>query len=415
QVARDRGETWLSRYGGQISSEWELAKGLQLLEEAPEVYNRMYKFVEAADWIIWQLCGVYIRNACTAGYKGNLQDGEYPSKEYLAALNPDFADFAEQKIAHTIGQLGDSAGGLTDEFAALLGLRAGIAIAVGNVDAHVTAPAAKATEPGQMVAIMGTSTCHVMNGATLSEVPGMCGVVDGGIISGYYGYEAGQSGVGDIFAWYVKNQVPGSYYEAAAAAGKSIHEHLTDLAAPQAVGEHGLIALDWHSGNRSVLVDHELSGLMIGATLTTKPEDGYRALLEATAFGTRKIVETFRQAGVPVTEFIVAGGLLKNTFLMQLYCDVLQLPLSVINSSQGPALGSAIHAAVAAGAYESVGEAAEAMGSLSKGVYQPDAARGAIYDRLFAEYETLHDYFGRGENNVMKRLKALRREAVANG
>jgi len=415
QVARDRGETWLSRYGGQISSEWELAKGLQLLEEAPEVYNRMYKFVEAADWIIWQLCGVYVRNACTAGYKGNLQDGEYPSKEYLAALNPDFADFAEQKIAHNIGQLGDSAGGLTEEVAALLGLRAGIAIAVGNVDAHVTAPAAKATEPGQMVAIMGTSTCHVMNGATLSEVPGMCGVVDGGIISGYYGYEAGQSGVGDIFAWYVKNQVPGSYYEAAAAAGKSIHEHLTDLAAPQAVGEHGLIALDWHSGNRSVLVDHELSGVMIGATLTTKPEDGYRALLEATAFGTRKIVETFRQAGVPVTEFIVAGGLLKNTFLMQLYCDVLQLPLSVINSSQGPALGSAIHAAVAAGAYKSVGEAADAMGSLSKGVYQPDAARGAIYDRLFAEYETLHDYFGRGENNVMKRLKALRREAVANG
>jgi L-ribulokinase len=415
QVARDRGETWLSRYGGQISSEWELAKGLQLLEEAPEVYNRMYKFVEAADWIIWQLCGVYVRNACTAGYKGNLQDGEYPSKEYLAALNPDFADFAEQKIAHNIGQLGDSAGGLTEEVAALLGLRAGIAIAVGNVDAHVTAPAAKATEPGQMVAIMGTSTCHVMNGATLSEVPGMCGVVDGGIISGYYGYEAGQSGVGDIFAWYVKNQVPGSYYEAAAAAGKSIHEHLTDLAAPQSVGEHGLIALDWHSGNRSVLVDHELSGVMIGATLTTKPEDGYRALLEATAFGTRKIVETFRQAGVPVTEFIVAGGLLKNTFLMQLYCDVLQLPLSVINSSQGPALGSAIHAAVAAGAYKSVGEAADAMGSLSKGVYQPDAARGAIYDRLFAEYETLHDYFGRGENNVMKRLKALRREAVANG
>ena len=415
QVARDRGETWLSRYGGQISSEWELAKGLQLLEEAPEVYHRMDKFVEAADWIIWQLCGVYVRNACTAGYKGNLQDGEYPSKEYLAALNPDFADFAEQKIAHKIGQLGDAAGGLTEEFATLLGLRPGIAIAVGNVDAHVTAPAAKATEPGQMVAIMGTSTCHVMNGATLSEVPGMCGVVDGGIISGYYGYEAGQSGVGDIFAWYVKNQVPASYYEEAAALGKSIHEHLTDLSAPQAVGEHGLVALDWHSGNRSVLVDHELSGVMIGATLTTKPEDGYRALLEATAFGTRKIVETFRTSGIPVTEFVVAGGLLKNTFLMQLYCDVLQLPLSVINSNQGPALGSAIHAAVAAGAYKSVGDAAEAMGSVSKGVYQPDPIRGKSYDRLYVEYETLHDYFGRGENNVMKRLKALRREAVANG
>ncbi len=413
ELARARGEEWLARYGGQISSEWELAKGLQLLEEAPEIYHEMYKFVEAADWIIWQLCGTYIRNACTAGYKGNLQDGKYPSREFFAALNPDFENF-EQKITHEIGQLGDVAGVLTDQAASWTGLPAGIAVAVGNVDAHVTAPAAKATEPGQMVAIMGTSTCHVMNGNVLREVPGMCGVVDGGIISGYYGYEAGQSGVGDIFAWYVKNQVPGSYHDDAKALGKSVHEHLTDLAAKQAVGEHGLVALDWHSGNRSVLVDHELSGLMVGSTLTTKPEDGYRALLESTAFGARKIVETFNQAGVPVTEFIVAGGLLKNKFLMQLYSDVLKLPISTIDSAQGPALGSAIHAAVAAGAYSSVGEAAEVMGSVSKGVYQPDEARGKQYDRLYAEYEILHDYFGRGENNVMKRLKALRREVAAN-
>lgn len=412
-LARARGENWLARYGGQISSEWELAKGLQLLEEAPEIYNAMYKFVEAADWIVWQLCGNYLRNACTAGYKGNLQDGEYPSKEFFAALNPEFENF-EQKIAHQIGQLGDAAGTLTDEAANWTGLPAGIAVAVGNVDAHVTAPAAKATEPGQMVAIMGTSTCHVMNGALLREVPGMCGVVDGGIISGYYGYEAGQSGVGDIFAWYVNNQVPGDYFDAAKAAGKSVHEHLTDLAAEQQVGAHGLVALDWHSGNRSVLVDHELSGLVIGATLTTKPEDIYRALLESTAFGARKIVETFNSAGVPVTEFIVAGGLLKNKFLMQLYSDVLKLPISIIDSDQGPALGSAIHAAVAAGAYVSVEAAAEAMGSVSKGVYQPNTERGKQYDRLYAEYELLHDYFGRGENNVMKRLKALRREVAAN-
>lgn len=415
ELARERGETWLSRYGGQISSEWELAKGLQLLEEDPEIYNRMYKFVEAADWIVWQLSGKYVRNACTAGYKGNLQDGHYPSREYFAALNPDFAGFAEDKIAHEIGQLGDAAGFLTEEAAGWTGLPAGIAVAVGNVDAHVTAPAAKATEPGQMVAIMGTSTCHVMNGSTLSEVPGMCGVVDGGIVSGYYGYEAGQSGVGDIFAWYVQNQVPGSYYAEAEAKGLSIHEHLTELSAGQKVGEHGLVALDWHSGNRSVLVDHELSGVLIGATLSTKAEDGYRALLESTAFGTRKIVETFRDSGVPVTEFVVAGGLIKNAVLMQMYSDILNLPLSVINSSQGPALGSAIHAAAAAGAYESVGAAAEAMGSLSKGVYQPVAERALAYDLLYSEYELLHDYFGRGENNVMKRLKTMRREAMANG
>ena len=348
QLARDRNESWLALYGGQISSEWELAKGLQLFEEAPEVYEAMHKFVEAADWIIWQLCGNYLRNACTAGYKGNLQGGQYPSREYFEALSPGFGDFAETKLKHTIGQLGALAGGLSAEAAAWTGLNPGIAVAVGNVDAHVTAPAAKATAPGQMVAIMGTSTCHVMNGDKLAVVPGMCGVVEGGIVSGLYGYEAGQSGVGDIFAWYVNNQVPASYFEAAASAGKSIHQHLTDLAAQQKVGEHGLIALDWHSGNRSVLVDHELSGLMIGATLTTKAEEGYRALLESTAFGTRKIVETFRESGIPVTEFIVAGGLIKNQFLMQLYCDVTRLPLSILDSEQGPALGSAIHAEVAA-------------------------------------------------------------------
>ncbi|MEY3029078.1 MAG: L-ribulokinase [Actinomycetota bacterium] len=412
RVARERGESWLNRYGGQISSEWELAKGLQLLEEDAELYNRMDKFVEAADWIVWQLCGNYLRNACTAGYKGNLQDGSYPSRDYFAALNPEFADFAETKLQHQIGQLGERAGGLTAEAAAWTGLPDGIAVAVGNVDAHVTAPAAKATAPGQMVAIMGTSTCHVMCGDTLAEVPGMCGVVDGGIISGYFGYEAGQSGVGDIFAWYVNNQVPGNYFEDAKAAGKSIHEHLTELAAQQPIGAHGLIALDWHSGNRSVLVDHELSGLILGATLTTRAEDGYRALLESTAFGTRKIVETFQASGVPVNEFIVAGGLIKNEFLMQLYSDVTRLPLSVIDSEQGPALGSAIHAAVAAGEFSSVAVAAEAMGRVRRAVYRPREDAALAYDRLYSEYQLLHDYFGRGTNDVMKRLKALKREVL---
>jgi L-ribulokinase len=410
QLARDRKEKWLPRYGGQISSEWELAKGLQLLEEAPEVYNKMYKFVEAADWIVWQLCGTYVRNACTAGYKGNLQDGQYPSREYFKALNPAFEMFAEEKIAHTIGELGDNAGPLTAQASEWTGLPAGIAVAVGNVDAHVTAPAAKATEPGQMVAIMGTSTCHVMNHDAITEVPGMCGVVDGGIVSGLYGYEAGQSGVGDIFAWYVDNQVPQKYFDAAKAANKSIHQYLTDLAADEAVGAHGLVALDWHSGNRSVLVDHELSGLVIGATLTTSAEQIYRALLEATAFGTRMIVDTFAKSGVPVKEFIVAGGLLKNAFLMQVYSDVTRLPISTIDTDQGPALGSAIHAAVAAKVYANVNQAAEVMGRVNKHVYTPNEERAKQYDALYKEYVELHDYFGRGANNVMKRLKQMKRE-----
>lgn len=410
-LAADRGEAWLPRYGGLISSEWEFAKGLELLEESPAVYERMDHWVEAADWIVWQLTGTYVRNACTAGYKGILQDGQYPSADFLAALNPAFAGFVADKLEHEIGQLGDAAGTLSAQAATWTGLPEGIAIAVGNVDAHVTAPAARATRPGQLVAIMGTSTCHVMNSDVLTEVPGMCGVVDGGIVSGLYGYEAGQSGVGDIFAWYVKNQVPGSYHEDATAAGRSIHEHLTELVKDQPVGGHGLIALDWNGGNRSVLVDAELSGLLVGQTLTTRPEEIYRALFEATAFGTREIVEAFTGSGVPVTEFIVAGGLLRNPFLMQVYSDVLRMPLSIIASEQGPALGSAIHAAVAAGAYPSVLAAGEAMGKVTRAVYEPRSEAADAYDALYAEYRALHDYFGRGANDVMHRLKAMRRAA----
>jgi L-ribulokinase len=411
-LAEERGETWLARYGGRISSEWEFAKALQLLEEDPEVYAATQRWVEAADWIIWRLCGSYVRNACTAGYKGIYQDGQYPSRDYLAALNPEFADFVADKLEHPIGQLGERAGGLTAEAAAWTGLPEGIAVAVGNVDAHVTAPAAQATEPGQMLAVMGTSTCHVMPSDRLADVPGMCGVVEGGIVPGLYGYEAGQSAVGDIFGWFVDNGVPAAYRDAAEAKGIGLHEHLTELAAAQEVGEHGLVALDWQGGNRSVLVDAELSGVIVGQTLATRPEDTYRALLEATAFGTRTIIEAFENSGVPVTEFVVAGGLLKNAFLMQTYADVCRRPLSVIDSQQGPALGSAIYAAVAAGAFSDVHVAARAMGKVRRNLYVPDEQRAEAYDALYAEYLQLHDHFGRGGNDVLHRLRALRRDAV---
>jgi L-ribulokinase len=412
-LARARGEKWLPRYGGLISCEWEFAKGLQMLEEAPELYAAMDRFVEAADWIVWQLTGTYVRNACTAGYKGIYQDGAYPDEGFLGALNPGFASFVSDKLDQPIGQLGDRAGSLSPRAAAWTGLPEGIAVAVGNVDAHVTAPAAQAVEPGQMVAIMGTSTCHVMNATELREVPGMCGVVHGGIVAGLWGYEAGQSGVGDIFGWFVKHGVPPQYHERADAAGVSVHKLLTDLSRGQAIGEHGLIALDWHSGNRSVLVDHELSGLVVGQTLATRAEDTYRALLEATAFGTRTIIDAFNSSGVPVTELVVAGGLLKNTLLMQIYADVTNLPLSSIASGQGPALGSAIHAAVVAGAYPDIRAAAQTMGRSNKALYQPIAAHVKAYDELFAEYTLLHDYFGRGPNEVMHRLAARKRELAA--
>jgi L-ribulokinase len=410
-LAHARGEPWIARYGGRLSSEWELAKGLQLLEEDPEIYERMDHWVEAADWIIWQLCGTYVRNICTAGYKAVYQDGRYPSRDFLAALDERFTDFFDAKVAQPLAELGRPAGGLTEQAARWTGLRPGTPVAVGNVDAHVTAPAAQAIEPGQMLMVMGTSTCHVMNSDALGEVPGMCGVVRDGITPGLWGYEAGQSGVGDIFAWHVANAVPGEYAERATAQGVDLHTYLTELAARQPVGAHGLVALDWHSGNRSVLVDHELSGLVVGLTLSTRPEDVYRALLEATAFGTRTIVESFEAAGVPVTELVVAGGLLKNRFLMQLYADVTRRPLSLLASEQGPALGSAMHAAVAAGAYPDIHAASAAMGHRQPNAYTPDPARAAQYDALYAEYATLHDHFGRGGNDVMHRLRAIQRSA----
>ncbi|HEV8221115.1 MAG TPA: ribulokinase [Streptosporangiaceae bacterium] len=411
-LAHERGEPWTGRYGGKISSEWQFAKGLQLLAEDPDTYARADRWIEAADWIIWQLTGTETRNACTAGYKGIYQDGHYPSQEFLAALDPRFATFAADKLDHPIMPLGARAGSLTGPAARWTGLPAGIAVAVGNVDAHVTPPAAAAAGPGQMVAIMGTSTCHVMNAARLSEVPGMCGVVDGGIVAGLWGYEAGQSGVGDIFGWYVHNGVPPEYAERAARRHISVHELLSDEAMAQPAGAHGLIALDWMNGNRSVLVDHHLSGMIAGLTLATRPPDIYRALVEATAFGTRVIIDAFTAAGLPVTELIIAGGLMRNEAVMQIYADVTRRPLSLIGSEQGPALGSALHAAVAAGAYPDVPAAAAAMGRKTDRAYLPDAESAAVYDDLYAEYRTLHDYFGRGGNEVLHRLRGIKEKVV---
>ncbi|MFG2011623.1 ribulokinase [Micromonospora sp. NPDC048868] len=401
-LAHERHEPWIGRYGGKISAEWQFAKGLQILEEDPKVYRRAERFVEAADWIVWQLCDEETRNVCTAGYKGIRQDGRYPSTDYLSALNPGFADFVT-KLDGRLLPLGERAGALSARAAAWTGLPAGIAVAVGNVDAHVTAAAAQALSPGRLVAIMGTSTCHVLNGTHPAEVPGMCGVVDGGISAGAWGYEAGQSGVGDIFGWFVTNAAP---------AGIASHERLTELAAGQPVGAHGLIALDWWNGNRSPLVNHDLSGLIVGLTLATRPQDVYRALLESTAFGTRMIIEAFVEAGIPVTDLVVAGGLAANRLLMQIYADVTNRPLGIIGSAQGPALGSAIHAAVAAGAYPDVHRASAAMGRVDEGVYQPDPDNARAYDALYAEYRALHDHFGCGGNDVMLRLRAIRNTAL---
>jgi len=408
--AEESGQPWLARYGGKISSEWQYAKALQVLREDPEVYAAADRWIEAADWIVWELTGAESRNLCTAGYKGIHQDGAYPDAGFLASLHPGFAGFTA-KLEHPLAQLGTPAGRLSAAAAELTGLREGTVVAVGNVDAHVTSAAAQALDPGHMLAIMGTSTCHIMNSDVPADVPGMCGVVRDGVVPGLWGYEAGQSGVGDIFAWAVRTTTPQEYAAEARRRGISPHELLTEKAAAQPVGGHGLLALDWHSGNRSVLVDHHLSGLVVGLTLDTRPEDLYRALVEATAYGTRTIIEAFETAGVPVTDFTAGGGLLKNRFLMQTYSDILNRPINVLASDQGPALGAAIHAAVAAGAYPDIRAASAAMGRLDRRAYLPDPARAVAYDRLYAEYRELHDHFGRGGSGVMHRLRALRTQA----
>ena len=416
-IAAERGEAWLKNYGGKISSEWLFPKLWQVLDEAPEVYAAMDAFVEAADWIVWQLTGVQTRNSCCAGYKAmyNKTTG-YPDKAFFKALDPRMENVIAEKLACPVTPLGQKAGELTPAMAAKLGLKPGTAVSIGNVDAHVCVPAVGIAAPGQMLAIMGTSTCHMMMGTQEHQVPGMCGVVQDGIMPGFAGYEAGQSCVGDHFAWFVDNCCPASVLEEAKAKGMNAHQYLTELAQAQKPGQHGLVALDWWNGNRSVLVDVDLTGMILGMTLQTKPEDIYRALIEATAYGTRMIIENYRENSVAVEAFFASGGISqKNPMLMQIYADVLNMEIKIAGSAQGPALGSAIFAAVAAGkaagGYEDVFEAARDMGKVKDTVYRPNAENAKVYDKLFAEYRTLHDYFGRGANDVMKRLKAIKAQA----
>ncbi|WP_042166031.1 ribulokinase [Paenibacillus gorillae] len=416
EIAAKRSEKWLARYGGKISSEWMLAKIWQILNEAPDIYEAADQFVEATDWVISQLTGQMIRNSCTAGYKAiwHKQDG-YPSESFLASLDPRLEKLADTKLRGDIVPLGTKAGELNEKLAALTGLRPGIAVAVGNVDAHAAVPAVGVVTPGKLVMAMGTSICHMLLGDEEKEVEGMCGVVEDGIIPGFYGYEAGQSAVGDIFEWYVDEAVPAYVKEEAAQAGVSVHEWLEGKAALQHPGQSGLLALDWWNGNRSTLVDTDLTGLLLGCTLLTKPEEIYRALLESTAYGTRKIVDAFRSSGVAVDTLYACGGLpQKNRLLMQIYADVTNMEIKVADSKHTPAVGAAMFAAVAAGpeagGYPSIVEAAENMARVREESFKPNPSHAAVYEELYQEYVTLHDYFGRGGNDVMKRLKKLKKQ-----
>ena len=417
ETAEKMGEKWLRRYGGKISSEWLFPKIWQVLDEAPEIYDSMDYFIESADWLVWQLTGVQTRNSCTAGYKAmwHKQDG-YPSKEFFAALDPRLENVVEDKLNCPVSPLGDKAGELTAEMAKLMGLKAGISVAIANVDAHVCAPAVKIDGEGKMFAIMGTSTCHMLIGKDEKNVDGICGVVEDGLLPGYFGYEAGQSCVGDHFAWFIDNCLPAAYVEEAAINGVNLHKFLRGKAEKLNPGESGLVALDWWNGNRSVLVDVDLSGMIVGMTLATKPEEIYRALIEATAYGTRTIIEAFKSNGIEVNELYAAGGIAqKDPMMMQIYSDVINMPIYIAGSTQSAALGSAIFGAVAAGSanggYDSVFEAASIMGKILDVVYTPNPDSTKVYDKLYDEYKILHDYFGRGENDVMKRLKNIKQDA----
>ncbi|NLO45597.1 MAG: ribulokinase [Clostridiales bacterium] len=413
EIAKKRSEEFLKYCGGKVSSEWAIPKVWQVFDEAPALYKDADRFIEAADWVVWQLTGHETRNACCAGYKAlwNKNNG-FPSDDFFKSLDSGLEHVIDEKFGRQVMPIGAKAGEINDFAAKLTGLCAGTAVAVGIIDAHVFVPAVGITREGEMLAIMGTSTCHMMLSDKERFVDGICGVVADGIMPGYYGYEAGQGCVGDHFSWFIDNCLPKDYYDEARAKGISIHKLLRQKCENKRPGESGLVALDWWNGNRSVLVDADLTGMMLGMTLRTKPEDIYRALIEATAYGTRMIIETFNKHGVPVTSFYAAGGISqKDPMMMQIYADVIKMPIKIAGSEQGGALGSAIFGAVAAGAaaggYDDVFTAAGAMGKVKETVYHPVGENAAVYDKLFSEYKTLHDYFGRGANDVMKRLKRI--------
>ncbi len=414
ELAHARQEPWIAYYGGKISSEWFFSKTLQILDEAPAVYRAAERIIEAADWLVWQLTGQEVRCTSTAGFKAIWQEENgYPSRDYFAALHPDLADVTTTKMNAPLLPLGSRAGGLSAEAAAWTGLRSGTAVGVGMIDAFTAVYAGQTSEPGVMAIILGTSTCHMLVSDERVAVPGINGVVKDGLLPGYYGYEAGQAATGDILAWLVRRGVPPIYYEEAERRAMSLYALLEEEAAKQHPGEHGLLALDWWNGVRTPLVDAELSGLLLGATLATSAPDIYRAIIEATAYGTRQIVENFERHGVPVNRIVAAGGLAEqNKLLMQIYADVLNRELCVVKSSQAGALGAAMLGAVAAGGaaggHADILTATQKMGGLREERYRPVAEHVLIYGQLYAEYSRLSDYFG-SENSVMKTLRRLRK------
>ena len=414
-LALERQEPWIARFGNKISSEMSLPKLLQVLEEAPHIYEAMTHWMEAGDWIVWQLTGKPGQNACAAGHK-SIWDAEngFPSEDFLAALHPGLKNMAEKHSSPVIPSF-SRAGTLTVEMAAHLGLKAGISVAAATVDAHAGIPAAGITGPGKMMAILGTSSCYMTLSEKLSPVPGILSAAKDGIFPGYWGYDAGQGCVGDHFAWVADRIVPESYREEARNRGLDIQQYLTELAQAQKPGAHGLVALDWWNGCRSVLMDSSLTGMILGLTLNTRAEDIYRALIEATAYGAKVLLEEYEAQGIHTDSLYVTGGISrKNPMLMQIYADVMNRPFHVVSTTQGGALGSAIIGAIAAGAHPTAEAAITAMASPVDRIYHPIAENVAVYEKLYAVYKTLHDKFGGEERYLIQTLNQLRSGAIQN-
>ena len=416
RVAQERQEEFLRYYAGTVSSEWLVPKVLETLHRSPEVFDAADTFVEGADWVVWQLTGVLARNACCAGYKAqHVGELGWPSPEFLAALDPRLEDLFSDKVTGDILPPGTTVGGLLPRWADRLGLPEGIPVAAPFIDAHAAVPGCGVPGPGRMVLVLGTSFCHMILHEDARFFEGVFGMVRDGILPGYYGYESGQTAGGDIYAWFIENCVPAACAAEAEERGVSLHELLSERAARLRPGESGLLALDWWNGNRSVLMDADLSGLLVGLTLDTRPEEIYRACIEGTMFGTRRILQAYLDAGIPVDRLIACGGLpQKNAFAMQVLADVLGRPIEVASSGQTAALGSALLGCAAAGeeatGFATITEAAAALVPPPSGTFSPDPDATAAYDDLYAEYVRLHDYFGRTERTMQRLRKRQRGE-----
>lgn len=419
-VASTQQAAFLSRYGGRISSEWYFPKLLEMVAEDREVYEATAAFVEATDWVVWQLTGSLVRNSCTAGYKAMRDDdGTFPDVSFFTDVYPAFDD-PTRVLGQAFSPVGTRAGMLTADWADRLGLSTRVAIAVGNVDAHVSVPGAGVSSPGAFVMVIGTSICHLNVTRERVMVPGITGVVKDGVLPGYYGYESGQAAVGDMLAWFVHQAVNQPYILEAEASGRSVYEVLEQHAGALAVGESGLVAIDWWNGNRSVLGDADLSGVILGLTLGTQGHHIYRALLESIAFGTRRILDNFGAAGITFHELVACGGLAhKSPLLMQIYADVCGVEVTVRASQEIPARGAALFGAVAAGkqagGFDGIEEASQALSPPTSVRYIPDTQRQAVYGQLYPVYRTFYDYLGTERVDLLHGLKHLRQAASGGG